>query len=97
MSTCTGQTGHCFNAHADAYVEEILNKETVMSKEILKALPKEMRKNFFNTVLSFMRIRQQEVTIQADYAYENLKLIPTIENPKQKAELELIKDYLTYF
>ena len=55
-----------------------------MSKEILKALPKEMRKNFFNTVLSFMRIRQQEVTIQADYAYENLKLIPTIENQKRK-------------
>ncbi len=39
----------------------------------------EMRKNFFDTVLSFMKIRQQEITIQADYAYENLKLIPTID------------------
>ena len=38
-----------------------------------------MRKNFFDTVLSFMKIRQQEITIQADYSYENLKLIPTIE------------------
>jgi len=26
-----------------------------------------------------MRIRQQEITIQADYAYENLKLVPTID------------------
>ena len=65
---------------AVAYFEELLNAETSMSKAILKTLPKEMRKNFFNTVLSFMKIRQQEITIQADYSYENLKLIPTIEN-----------------
>ena len=63
-----------------AYFEELLNKETDMVKAILKVLPKEMRKNFFDTVLSFMRIRQQEITIQADYAYENLRLVPTIEN-----------------
>ena len=65
---------------AVAYFEEILNKEGVMSKAILKTLPKEMRKNFFDTVLAFMRSRQEEVTIQADHSYENLKLIPTIEN-----------------
>ena len=63
-----------------AYFEELLNKETDMSKTILKALPKQMRKNFFDTVLSFMKIRQQEIRIQADYSYENLKLVPTIEN-----------------
>jgi len=65
---------------AVAYFEELLNKETDMIKPILKTLPKEMRKNFFDTVLSFMKIRQQEITIQADYSYENLKLIPTIES-----------------
>ncbi|WP_420710236.1 HD domain-containing protein [Nitrosopumilus sp.] len=64
---------------AVAYFEELLNKETEMSKVILKVLPKEMRKNFFDTVLSFMKIRQQEIAIQADFSYENLKLIPTIE------------------
>ena len=64
---------------AVAYFEELLNKETDMAKAILKELPKEMRKNFFDTVLSFMRIRQQEIAIQADYSYENLKLVPTIE------------------
>lgn len=65
---------------AVAYFEEILNKETDMAKGILKVLPKEMRKNFFDTVLSFMKIRQQEITIQANYSYENLKMIPTIES-----------------
>ena len=82
---------------AVAYFEEILNKEMSMSKSILKALPKEMRKNFFDTVLSFMKIRQQEVTIQADYVYENLKLIPTIENQKQQADPEFIQTLFDIF
>jgi len=76
---------------AVAYFEEILNKEMAMSKSILRALPKEMRKNFFDTVLSFMRIRQQEVSIQADYAYENLKLIPTIENQSIQDDVEFVQ------
>jgi hypothetical protein len=65
---------------AVAYFEELLNKETNMAKGILKVLPKEMRKNFFDTVLSFMEIRQQEITIQAKCSYENLKMVPTIES-----------------
>ena len=76
-----------------AYFEEILNKETDMSKTILKSLPKQMRKNFFDTVLSFMKIRQQEIRIQADYSYENLKLIPTIENMAMRKD-ENFKDAL---
>jgi hypothetical protein len=71
---------------AVGYFEELLNTETSMSKAILKVLPKEMRKNFFDTVLSFMKIRQQEITIQADYSYENLKLIPTIENTSMQKD-----------
>ena len=76
-----------------AYFEELLNKETDMSKTILKALPKQMRKNFFDTVLSFMKIRQQEIRIQADYSYENLKLVPTIENMSIRKD-ENFKDAL---
>ena len=82
---------------AVAYFEEILNKETSMSKAILKALPKEMRKNFFDTVLSFMRIRQQEVSIQADYAYDNLKLVPTIENQRKQGDQEFIQTLFDIF
>ncbi|MCV0392094.1 MAG: HD domain-containing protein [Nitrosopumilus sp.] len=82
---------------AVAYFEELLNKETDMAKEILKVLPKEMRKNFFDTVLSFMRIRQQEITIQANYAYDNLKLVPTIEKMATRNDPDFIKDLYDIF
>jgi len=80
-----------------AYFEELLNKEPDMTKAILRILPKEMRKNFFDTVLSFMKIRQQEVTIQADYAYENLKLIPTIESMTTREDPNFIKTLYEIF
>ncbi len=76
---------------AVAYFEELLNKETDMTKEVLKVLSKEMRKNFFDTVLSFMRIRQQEISIQANYAYENLKLVPTIESRTTREDPNFIQ------
>ena len=82
---------------AVAYFEELLNKETEMVKAILKILPKEMRRNFFDTVLSFMKIRQQEITIQADYAYENLKLVPTIEGMSMRKEPEFISTLYKIF
>jgi hypothetical protein len=82
---------------AVAYFEELLNKETDMAKAILKILPKEMRKNFFGTVLSFMKIRQQEITIQADYSYENLKMIPTIESMGTRKDPKFIKTLYDIF
>ena len=82
---------------AVAYFEELLNKEPDMTKSILRILPKEMRKNFFDTVLSFMKIRQQEITIQADYAYENLKLVPTIENMATRKDPNFIKTLYEIF
>ncbi len=82
---------------AVAYFEELLNKEPDMTKSILRILPKEMRKNFFDTVLSFMEIRQQEITIQADYAYENLKLVPTIENMATRKDPNFIKTLYEIF
>ena len=82
---------------AVAYFEELLNKETEMVKAILKTLPKEMRKNFFDTVLSFMKIRQQEITIHADYSYENLKLIPTIEPMRNRQDPKFIKALFDIF
>jgi len=80
-----------------AYFEELLNKEPDMTKAILRILPKEMRKNFFDTVLSFMKIRQQEITIQADFAYENLKLIPTIESMATRKDPNFIKTLYEIF
>ena len=80
-----------------AYFEELLNKETEMCKIILKSLPKHMRKNFFNTVLSFMNLRQQEITVQADFAYENLKLVPTIEHMSTRRDPRFIKTLYSIF
>jgi hypothetical protein len=82
---------------AVAYFEELLNKETEMSQFILKSLPKHMRKNFFDTVLSFMKIRQQEITIQANHTYDNLKLVPTIETIDTRREPEFIKSMYSIF
>ena len=80
-----------------AYFEELLNKETEMCKMILQSLPKHMRKNFFNTVLAFMNIRQQEISINADYLYENLKLVPTIEKMSTREDPEFIKSLNAIF
>ena len=80
-----------------AYFEELLNKETDMCKMILKSLPKHMRKNFFDTVLSFMNIRQQEISIQANHAYENLKLVPTIEKRDTREDPQFIKSLYSIF
>ena len=97
------------NAHASAwrpslivrravgYFEGLLTNETEMTKGILKILPNEMRKNFFDTVLSFMKIRQQEITIQADCAYENLKLVPTIESTSLRKDPKFIKELYNIF
>ena len=73
------------------YFEELLNTEADMCKMILKTLPKHMRKNFFDTVLSFMNLRQQEIIMQADFAYENLKLIPIIEKSHTRHDPKFIK------
>ncbi len=82
---------------AVAYFEELLNKDPDMTKAILRILPKEMRKNFFDTVLSFMKIRQQEIAIQADYAYENLKLVPTIESMSTRVDPNFISTLYEIF
>ncbi len=74
-----------------AYFEELLNKETEMCRFILESLPNNMRKNFFDTVLSFMNIRQQEITIQANYTYDNMRLVPTIEKIDTRKDPEFIK------
>ena len=82
---------------AVGYFEDLLNNETITTKGVLKVLPNIMRKNFFDTVLSFMKIRQQEITIQADCAYENLKLVPTIESMKLRQDAEFIKELYDIF
>ena len=76
---------------AVVYFEELLNKEQFMTKAILTALPHGMQKNFFDTVLSFMKIREQEITIQANCFYNDLKLVPVIESASVRNDPDFIK------
>ena len=73
------------------YFEELLNKEQFMTKAILTVLPQGMQKNFFDTVLSFMKIREKEITIQANCFYNDLKLVPVIESASVRNNPDFIK------
>lgn len=79
------------------YFEELLNTETDMISAIMAILPKQMRRNFYNTVLSFFQARQDEITIQAEHAYENLNLVPTIESMITRNDPGIIKDIREIF
>ena len=74
-----------------AYFEDLLNNETEMCERVLSSLPKHMRKNFMHNVLSFMKLRQQEIQIHADFVYENLKIVPTIEQNITRTHEDFVK------
>ena len=74
-----------------AYFEDLLNNEAEMCEVVLRALPKYMRKNFMDAVIGFLNLRQQEIKIQSDYLYENLRLIPKIESMRIRDDTEFVK------
>jgi len=80
-----------------AYFEELLNNETEMTNHVLQTLPKHMRKNFYDNVLSFMKLRQEEIQIQADYLFENLQLVPIIEKMNARQDPEFIKSLFSIY
>ena len=75
-----------------AYFEDLLNNESEMCERVLRSLPKHMRKNFMHNVLSFLKLRQQEIQIHADFVYENLKIVPTIEHNITRTHDDFIKN-----
>lgn len=75
---------------AVAYFEHIINEESQLLQQIMGSLPKEMRRNFMNTVMSFFKLRQHEIQVQADYLYENLRIVATIEKPSTRQNPEFI-------
>jgi len=74
-----------------AYFEDLLNNESEMCQHVLRSLPKPMRKNFYANVLSFFKLRQEEIQIQSDYLYENLKILPIIEKMSTRNDPEFLK------
>ena len=80
-----------------AYFEDLLNNEAEMCERVLSSLPKHMRKNFMLNVLSFLKLRQQEIQIHADFVYENLRIIPTIELTSTRSETNFIETLLSIY
>ena len=76
---------------AVGYFEDLLNDESEMCDTVLRALPKDMRKNFMDTVTGFLSLRQQEIKIQSDYLYEDLRLVPKIESMRVREDVEFQK------
>jgi len=74
-----------------AYFEDLLNDEAEMCETVLRALPKHMRKNFMDVVTGFLNLRQQEIKIQSDYLYENLRLVPKIESMRIREDPDFVK------
>lgn len=87
---------------AVAYFEDLLNEEADMCDTVLRALPRDMRKNFMDAVTGFLNLRQQEIHIQSEYLYENLRLVPKIESMRireddgfQKALIDIYNELPT--
>jgi hypothetical protein len=74
-----------------AYFEDLLNNDSEMCDHVLNALPKQMRKLFMDNVLSFMKLREEELVIKASLVYENVKLFPVIETIKTRQNEEFIQ------
>jgi hypothetical protein len=80
-----------------AYFEDLLNDEATMCETVLRALPKQMRKNFMDVVTGFLNLRQQEIKIQSEYIYENLRLVPKIESMRIRDDPKFLKTLLEIY
>ena len=74
-----------------SYFEDLLNNDAEMCQRVLRSLPKEMRKNFMDNVLSFMKLREQEIQIEASLVYDNAKFVSTIELMPRRRDPDFIK------
>jgi hypothetical protein len=79
------------------YFEYILNNESKMSRRVLQSLPEEIRKNFINSVLSFMNLRQQEIRLESKFVYDNLKFVTTIDSAEVRNSTDFGKDLISIY
>jgi len=77
------------------YFEELLNNESEMLERVLHSLPKHMRKNFMDNVLSFLRLRQVEIQVHASFVYDQQKLVPVIDSMTARNDSEFISTLLS--
>lgn len=73
-----------------AYFEDLLNNDAEMCQGVLRALPRDMRKHFTDNVLSFMKLREQEIQIEGSLVYDNTKFFAVIESISNRQDTEFI-------
>ena len=73
-----------------AYFEDLLNNDAEMYQRVLHALPRDMRKNFTDNVLAFMKLREQEIQIEGSLVYDNTKFFAIIEPISKRQERDFI-------
>ena len=65
-----------------SFFEDMFNTEPDMCQRVLNGLPKHLRKNLLDNIVSFMKLRQEEIQIYNKFVYDGLPLVPCIEkNP----------------
>jgi hypothetical protein len=55
-----------------------------MCKRVLHALPVEIRQNFMDNVISFMKLRQKEIRIESNFEYDNKKIHTKVDSIEER-------------
>jgi len=91
------KNAHAFAWHQSTIVrmsvnffETLLNNESQMCRRVLHALPPEIRKNFMDTVLAFMNLRQDEIRIESKFEYEDQKFQTRVDSIEERISDEYI-------
>jgi len=79
------------------YFETLLNSESKMCKRVLHALPDETRRNFMETVISFMKLRQEEIRIESKFEYEHQKFQTKVDLPEERTSDEFINSLTSIY
>jgi len=79
------------------YFETLLNNESQMCRRVLHALPMKIRKNFMDTVLAFMKLRQDEIRIESKFEYENQKFQTKVDSLEERSSDEFINSLTSIY
>jgi hypothetical protein len=75
-----------------SFFEDMLNNESEMCELLLNGLAKHMRKNFLDNIISFMKLREEEIQIYNKFTYEGLNLVPCIEKSSNEDLIDSLLD-----
>ena len=79
------------------YFETLLNNESHMCRRVLHALPVATRKNFMDTVLLFMKLRQDEIRIESKFEYENQKFQTKVDSLEERSSDKFISQLTSIY